>query len=126
MTERNAIQSRKSPETPALGGLFASALEYLVDAGQRSILFWDVMRQRGNQYREHVAETAPHVLNYQAELIMDGRQLERPVNYCLVRIIRRPASRSTRRKDPSSSSIRGPVTALASAASRPTAKSESR
>jgi hypothetical protein len=25
-------------------------------------LFWDVMRQRGNQYREHLAETVPHVL----------------------------------------------------------------
>jgi hypothetical protein len=53
MTERHAVQSRKSSETPALGNLFASALEYLVDAGQRSILFWDVMRRRGNQYREH-------------------------------------------------------------------------
>ena len=68
-------------------GLFASTLEYLVDAGQRSILFWDVMRQRGNQYREHMAESAPHVLEFEAELIMDGRRLERPVNYCLVRIV---------------------------------------
>ena len=68
-------------------GLFASALEYLVDAGQRNILFWDVMRQRGNQYREHMAESAPHVLEFEAELIMDGRRLERPVNYCLARII---------------------------------------
>jgi pimeloyl-ACP methyl ester carboxylesterase len=87
MTERNAIQSRTSPETPALGNLFASALEYLVDAGQRSILFWDVMRQRGNQYREHMAGPVPHVLDYQAELIIDGRKLERPVNYCLARIV---------------------------------------
>jgi pimeloyl-ACP methyl ester carboxylesterase len=87
MTERGAIHSRKASETSALGGLFSSALEYLVDAGQRSILFWDVMRQRGDQYREHLAETAPHVLNYQIELIMDGRRLDRPVNYCLVRIV---------------------------------------
>src|SRR5277367_1506202 len=87
MTERHAVQPRKSPEIPALGNLFASALEYLVDAGQGSILFWDVMRRRGNQYREHTAEAAPHVLDYQAELIMDGRRFERPVNYCLVRIV---------------------------------------
>ena len=26
----------------------APALEYMVDAAQRSILYWDVMRQRGN------------------------------------------------------------------------------
>jgi hypothetical protein len=38
-----------------LPGLFASGLEYLVDTGQRSILFLDVMRERGLQYREHIA-----------------------------------------------------------------------
>jgi pimeloyl-ACP methyl ester carboxylesterase len=74
----------------ALSGPSASVLEYLVDAGQRSALFLDVMRQRGTQYREHLAETAPHVLSYDVELIADGRNLERPVNYALVRI--RPPS----------------------------------
>ena len=70
----------------ALPGLFASALEYLVDTGQRSVLFLDVMRRRGEQYREHMAETVPHVLHYQIELIADGRHLKRSVNYGLVRI----------------------------------------
>src|SRR5467141_2796906 len=70
-----------------MSGLVASALEYMMDAGQRSVLFLDVMRQRGDQYREHIAETAPNVLNYAVELIMDGRKLERPVNYALVRVI---------------------------------------
>ena len=45
------------------------------------------MRQRGNQYREHMAETVPHVLDYAAELVIDGRTLKRPVNYLLVRIV---------------------------------------
>jgi len=67
-------------------GMFAPAMEYMIDATQRSVLFWDVMRQRGNQYREHLAETVPHVLDYKAELVVDGRTLERPVNYLLVRI----------------------------------------
>jgi pimeloyl-ACP methyl ester carboxylesterase len=65
----------------------AAATEYMVDAAQRSILFWDVMRQRGNQYYEHMAEVAPHVLSYAAEVVIDGRTLERPVNYALARII---------------------------------------
>ena len=56
-------------------GMFAPAMEYMVDAAQRSVLFWDVMRQRGNQYREHLAETAPHVLDYEVELLIDGRTL---------------------------------------------------
>src|SRR5215813_3441233 len=67
-------------------GMFATAMDYMVDAAQRSVLFWDVMRQRGNQYREHMAETVPHVLDYEVELVMDGRTLERPVNYLLARI----------------------------------------
>ena len=79
-TDKSAISGE------ALPNLFASAVEYLVDTGQRSVLFLDVMRQRGIQYREHIAETAPHVLNYSVELIVDGRTLERPVNYGLVRV----------------------------------------
>jgi pimeloyl-ACP methyl ester carboxylesterase len=68
-------------------GMFGPAMDYMIDAAQRSVLFCDVMRQRGNQYREHLAQTVPHVLDYEAELIMDGRSLERPVNYGLVRIV---------------------------------------
>jgi hypothetical protein len=68
-------------------GIFAPAMEYMVDAAQRSVLFWDVMRQRGNQYREHLAETAPHVLDYEVELVLDGRTLDQPVNYALVRVV---------------------------------------
>ncbi len=71
----------------AMSGMVANAVEYMVDAGQRSVLFLDIMRQRGDQYRDHVAQTAPHVLSYAAELIIDGRELEQPVNYALVRII---------------------------------------
>src|SRR4029077_17071751 len=77
-------QPHYSPDT---FGLFGLAMDYMVDAAQRTVLFWDVMRQRGDQYREHLAETVPHVLSYEAELIMDGRTLKRPVNYGLVRIV---------------------------------------
>ena len=72
---------------PQFLGPLAPAVEYMTDAAQRSILFWDVMRQRGNQSREHMAQTAPHVLEFEVELVVDGRKLERPVNYGLVRIV---------------------------------------
>jgi pimeloyl-ACP methyl ester carboxylesterase len=65
----------------------AEAAEYWVDALQRWVLFLDVMRVRGNQYRAHMAEAAPHVLGFKAEPVVDGRLLDRPVNYCLVRIV---------------------------------------
>jgi pimeloyl-ACP methyl ester carboxylesterase len=70
-----------------LGNSLSSLTDYLADAAQRGVLFLDVMRCRGNQYRDHLAETVPNVLNYEAELIVDGRTLAHPVNYCLVRVI---------------------------------------
>jgi uncharacterized protein DUF3141 len=66
-----------------------SAVEYWVDAWQRSILMLDVLRQRGNNCIEHNARTAPNVLSFEVELVLDGRLLARPVNYALVRIIPR-------------------------------------
>ena len=62
-------------------------LDYWVDACQRSILLLDVLRQRGNNCIEHNARTAPHVLSFEAEILVDGRSLPRPVNYALVRIV---------------------------------------
>src|SRR6516162_5527529 len=79
---------------------FAAATEYALDAAQRSVLFLDVMRQRGNQYRAHMAETAPHVLDFKAELVVDGRQLERPVNYCLARIVPPPGVETDAKRRP--------------------------
>jgi pimeloyl-ACP methyl ester carboxylesterase len=67
--------------------MFTDASSYVLDAWQRSVLFLDVMRQRAIQYREHAAESAPHVLDFEAQLVCDGRTLERPVNYGLVRIM---------------------------------------
>jgi Protein of unknown function (DUF3141) len=66
---------------------FAPGFEYVVDAAQRSVLFCDVLRRRGDQYREHLEKAAPHVLQYDVELVIDGRKLERPVNYGLVRVV---------------------------------------
>jgi pimeloyl-ACP methyl ester carboxylesterase len=75
-------------------------MEYFIDAAQRTILFWDVMRQRGNQFKAHQEETVPHVLEYAAELIIDGRNLEHPVNYALARIIPPPDVKVDSRRRP--------------------------
>ena len=66
---------------------FNPVQEYWLDAWQRSILFLDVLRQRGNIAREHNARLAPNVLSFTPELVLDGRSLARPVNYGLVRIV---------------------------------------
>ncbi len=62
-------------------------LQYATDFGQRSILFWDALRQRGNQYVALEAKGKPPVLHFEYETVMDARRFERPVNYALVRII---------------------------------------
>src|SRR5215831_10794342 len=83
----NQLPAKQAQVSSDVFGLLGAATDYAIDATQRTVLFWDVMRQRGNQYRQHLAETVPNVLTYEAELIIDGRTLKRPVNYGLVRIV---------------------------------------
>ena len=66
-----------------------AAYDYGVDAAQRSVLFMDVLRKRGNLYFQHLKARQPPVLTFDYELILDGRTLERPVNYSLLRILNR-------------------------------------
>jgi pimeloyl-ACP methyl ester carboxylesterase len=60
---------------------------YAIDTVQRGILFWDVLRQRGNNFIEHERAGLPPVLHFDSETVMDGRSFERPVNYALLRIL---------------------------------------
>jgi pimeloyl-ACP methyl ester carboxylesterase len=70
------------PENP-----WQSWTSYVTDAAQRSVLFMDILRERGNIYIEHVKEGSPPLLAFQWEIVLDGRTFDRPVNYALVRII---------------------------------------
>lgn len=67
--------------------LARQAQDYWIDASQRSILFLDALRRRGNIHFDHAARTAPNVLSFSFESVADGRTFERPVNYGLVRIV---------------------------------------
>ena len=70
----NSNLSEPSNSTAALQpfGPLATCIDYMIDAAQRTVLFWDVLRERGNQYRAHLAETVPDVLEYEVELVADG------------------------------------------------------
>ncbi|MDN3523756.1 DUF3141 domain-containing protein [Halomonas sabkhae] len=81
-----------SSSSPAMSlldplGFGRAACDYWVDTLQRGTLYLDVMRQRGNQYLEHIEKTKPNVLGFEAEVLVDGRELPRPVNYELLRIL---------------------------------------
>jgi len=66
--------------------LAAQAFSYWIDSWQRSVLFWDVLRERGNTFLEHEKEGKPAVLVFDYDMVVDGRTLEHPANYALVRI----------------------------------------
>ncbi|MEM5317193.1 DUF3141 domain-containing protein [Paraburkholderia sp. JHI869] len=76
-----AIESAQSAPTAA-----QPLYDYLYDAWQRSVLFLDVLRERGNQTYVHEQAGMPPVLAFDYEVIVDGRELDDPCNYALLRI----------------------------------------
>ena len=60
--------------------------EYAKDWGQRWILFLDTLCRRGEAVIAREKEGFAPVLAFDYDLVVDGRKLERPVNYALVRI----------------------------------------
>ncbi len=61
--------------------------EYWLDSVQRSILFMDVLRRRGNNYFQTIKKGEPPVLIFDYEILLSGLKLKRPVNYDLAKII---------------------------------------
>ena len=83
--EKEAAASLAQPRLPT--DLWAQSWRYGVDAMQRTVLFWDTLRQRGNNFLEHERAGKPPVLHFQYEMVVDARRFARPVNYALVRIV---------------------------------------
>ncbi|WP_447045536.1 DUF3141 domain-containing protein [Vreelandella sp. H-I2] len=85
--------STSAPGSEALASFFdpfgfgRAAFGYWRDSVERSVLYWDVMRERGNQYLEHMEQTKPNVLGFNTEVLVDGRTLPRPTNYELLRVL---------------------------------------
>jgi pimeloyl-ACP methyl ester carboxylesterase len=94
-SERFTERARKAREQAgaltsdpkSLAQLWAEGARYGIDFAQRSILFWDTLRKRGNNFVEHERQGLPPVLRFDYDIVMDGRSFERPVNYALLRII---------------------------------------
>ncbi|TGD98904.1 DUF3141 domain-containing protein [Methylobacterium nonmethylotrophicum] len=73
------------PVTPAQG--FGDAVTYWADFAQRSLLFWDTLRRRGNDWLAHEAAGKPPLLAFPWEIVADARGFARPANYALARIL---------------------------------------
>ena len=61
--------------------------EYFADLSQRSLLFWDTLRQRGDNTLAHERAGYPLLLKFDHETLIAGSDLPRPVNYSLLRIL---------------------------------------
>ncbi len=81
------VSALPTPAATPIGHLMTAWPEYVVDALQRSVLFLDLMRQRGNEEIEITSRPLATVLRFDHEVLMDGRSLPRPINYSLSRIV---------------------------------------
>ncbi|HKT98710.1 MAG TPA: DUF3141 domain-containing protein [Paraburkholderia sp.] len=87
---REPSAAASMPAIPVLPKAAPAAIQplfdYLFDAWQRSVLFLDVLRERGNQTYMHEKAGMPPVLAFDYEVIVDGRELKDACNYALLRI----------------------------------------
>lgn len=84
-TQQTMLSCYQNPSFPLLDS--EAARDYLVDVIERSVLFWDIIRERGNQYLQHDKQGQPPVLIFKYTILIDGRNFPKPVNYALVKII---------------------------------------
>jgi pimeloyl-ACP methyl ester carboxylesterase len=68
------------------GNLWRDWQAYLTDTMQRSVLTLNVLRERGNNDKKHEEAGTPPVLKYAYRLVLDGKDMPRPVNYQLLEI----------------------------------------
>lgn len=67
--------------------LFNQATSYSMDFMRRLILTTDIIRQRADSDAVHEQADCPPVLTYDSKVVVDGRKLQHPVNYLLLKII---------------------------------------
>jgi len=77
-----------------------SLSEYAVDTLQRSVLYMDLLRRRGNEQKDITSRPSATVLRFKHEVLMSGRSLPRPINYSLSRIVPPPGVEIDSRKRP--------------------------
>lgn len=63
-------------------------LAYQADFLQRSILYLDTLRRRADTMIAHERAGKPPLLDFDYEIVLDGRRLEQPANYALLRVTR--------------------------------------
>ena len=81
---------RSRDETPPANtrNFVQESLDYQRDLFERTILFWDTLRQRANNMIAHERAGKPPLLDFDYEMLTDARRFTHPANYALLRITR--------------------------------------
>jgi len=67
---------------------FRETVDYQRDLFERTILFWDTLRQRAGNMIAHDRAGKPPLLDFDYEVLLDARRFAHPANYALLRITR--------------------------------------
>lgn len=79
-----ALEEDRAPDRSAVVDFAA----YALDLAERTILFWDVLRQRADNMIAHERAGKPPLLDFDFEVLLDARRFPEPANYALLRITR--------------------------------------
>ncbi|MAF88857.1 MAG: poly(3-hydroxyalkanoate) synthetase [Pseudomonas sp.] len=79
-------EDKTDDQTASPFGVWSDLMEYQIDAFQRSVLFFDTLRQRADNMLEHEKAGMPPLLDFKYEMVLDARKFERPANYALLKI----------------------------------------
>jgi Protein of unknown function (DUF3141) len=70
------------------GQVFRDFADHAINVSERSVLFWDTLRQRAENMMAHDRAGKPPLLDFDYKVVLDARRFERPTNYSLLRITR--------------------------------------
>jgi tellurite resistance protein/pimeloyl-ACP methyl ester carboxylesterase len=68
---------------------FHPFFEYAIDRSQRVSIIGNLLRKQSSLFFKDLKNNQPPVISFKYEIIMDGRKLDKPVNYALTKIIER-------------------------------------
>ena len=85
-TRGKVTPARVAPASPI--NPVQDMLSYQRDLFERTILFWDALRQRADNMIAHERAGKPPLLDFDYEMLLDARRFEHPANYALLRITR--------------------------------------
>lgn len=74
--------------SPSPFGWLDAFVAYQRDYAERSILFFDTLRERADNMLAHEKAGKPPLLDFDYEVLLDARRFEHPTNYSLLRITR--------------------------------------